>query len=166
MHPLLEQFTKTAHQALANSPGPAGRQQVCEALSELLRNESFIKEYVDGFTEERNKVYEDPELGFCVLVHHYAGAKSSSPHDHAHSWAIYGQARGETLMTDYSLVSPPSGDQPGQVKPIKSYSLKPGDVHLYNEGVLHAPERVDSTRLIRIEGVDMKTVKRASFEVI
>ena len=51
MHPLLEQFTKTAHQALMNSPGPAGRQQVCDALSELLRNETFIKEYVDGFTE-------------------------------------------------------------------------------------------------------------------
>ncbi|MGA1336579.1 MAG: ATP-binding cassette domain-containing protein, partial [Burkholderiaceae bacterium] len=54
----------------------------------------------------------------------------------------------------------------GKVKPTKSYSLRPGDVHLYNEGVLHAPERVDSTRLIRIEGVDMKTVKRSAFEVV
>ncbi len=166
MHPLLESFAATAHQALKTHPGPKGREQVCEALSALLKNEAFLKDYVDQFTEERNKVYEDAELGFCVLVHHYAGAKSSSPHDHAHSWAIYGQARGETLMTDYSLVSPPTGDQPGKVRPTKSYSLKPGDVHLYNEGVLHAPERVDSTRLIRIEGVDMKTVKRAAFEVV
>jgi hypothetical protein len=166
MHPLLESFAATAHQALKSNPGPKGREQVCEALSVLLKDEAFLRDCVDQFTEERNKVFEDPELGFCVLVHHYAGAKSSSPHDHAHSWAIYGQARGETLMTDYSLVSPPAGDQPGKVKPTKSYSLKPGDVHLYNEGVLHAPERVDSTRLIRIEGVDMKTVKRAAFEVV
>ena len=40
-------------------------------------------------------LYEDAEFGFCILAHDYTDAKTSDPHDHAHSWAIYGQARGE-----------------------------------------------------------------------
>ena len=40
-----------------------------------------------------------------------------------------------------------------------------GDVHLYNEGVLHSPRREGDTRLIRVEGVSMAGVKRDKYEV-
>ena len=42
---------------------------------------------------------------------------------------------------------------------------RPGDVHLYNEGVLHSPRREGDTRLIRVEGVSMAGVKRDKYEV-
>jgi hypothetical protein len=166
MHPLLSEFAQSARNALLKDPGPIGRSEVCVALSSLLRNEEFLREVVDANPDERFKAYEDADLGFCVLVHYYAGAKSSPPHDHAHSWAIYGQARGTTYMTDYALVEKPNSANPGKVKPTRSYHLSPGDVYLYNEGDLHSPKRKDSTRLIRIEGVDMKTVSRSAFEVV
>jgi hypothetical protein len=70
-------------------------------------------------------LYEDPELGFCVLAHSYKGAKDSPPHDHGPSWAIYGQAAGETEMTDYALVAKPADGKPGQARPVRTYKLLP-----------------------------------------
>ena len=46
----------------------------------------------------------------------------------------------------------------------RTYKLTPGVAHVYNEGDLHSPKRVDSTMLIRIEGVNMEKVKRLKFE--
>ena len=86
-------------------------------------------------------LYEDPELGFCILAHQYKGAKNSPPHDHGPSWAIYGQAKGETEMTDYALVSAASPEKPGKAKALRTYKLTPGSAYLYNEGDLHSPRR-------------------------
>jgi hypothetical protein len=95
---------------------------------------------------ERKVVYEDPQLGFCILAHRYTGAKDSPPHDHGPSWAIYGQADGETVMTDWELLAAATPEQPGKVKKIRDYALTPGVAHVYNEGDLHAPSRAGPTR--------------------
>ena len=71
-------------------------------------------------------LYEDPQLGFCVLAHSYKGPKNSPPHDHGPSWAIYGQAKGETEMTDYELVAPAAEGKPGKARPVRTYKLTPG----------------------------------------
>jgi hypothetical protein len=52
------------------------------------------------------------------------------------------------------------------VRKTRTYKLTPGVAHVYNEGDLHSPTRVDSTRLIRIEGVNMEKVKRYKFEAV
>ncbi len=41
-----------------------------------------------------------------------------------------------------------------------TYVMKPGDAKLYPVGAVHAPYRSGPTKLIRIEGVDTKMVKR------
>ena len=115
-------------------------------------------------TGERDLLYQDPDLGFCILAHVYGDAKTSSPHDHGPSWAIYAQARGQTEMTDFELVSAASPDTPGTVRATQSYQLRPGDAHVYNEGDLHAPRRDGPTALLRIEGTDMSKVKRLRYE--
>jgi hypothetical protein len=114
---------------------------------------------------ERKLLYEDPDLHFCILAHVYKGAKSSSPHDHGPSWAIYGQAVGVTEMTDWRFVEKPANGQPGKVAKIRTYKMTPGVAHLYGEGVLHSPRRETDTRLIRIEGIDLTKVKRDKFEI-
>jgi len=48
----------------------------------------------------------------------------------------------------------------------RTYKLVPGSAHVYNEGDLHSPKRVDSTMLIRIEGRNMEKVKRFKFETV
>jgi hypothetical protein len=162
----LEQFARYCHDLLKAQPGPVGRQQVAELLKEVLIDPQFVEANLGPNIGEREVVYEDPELGFCIVAHNYQGAKSSTPHDHAHSWAIYGQARGETEMRDYALIEAAAGDKPGKVRQTKTYTLTPGVAHVYNEGDLHAPERMASTSLIRIEGTNMSKVKRAAYEVV
>lgn len=162
----LEQFASQCHDLLKAQPGPAGRQRVADLLKEVLVDKQFVDENLGANVGEREVIYEDPELGFCIVAHNYQGAKSSTPHDHAHSWAIYGQARGETEMRDYALIEAAVGDQPGKVRQTKTYKLTPGVAHVYNEGDLHAPERTASTSLIRIEGTNMSKVKRAAYQIV
>ena len=103
---------------------------------------------------------------FRSIAHNYEGPKTSDPHDHGPSWAIYGQARGETAMNDWSLLEAASEQKPGKVKHVRTYKLTPGVAHLYNEGDLHSPTRDASTKLIRIEGMDMTTVKRFKYVAV
>ena len=44
--------------------------------------------------------------------------------------------------------------------------MKPGDANLYDTGVLHSPRREGSTRLLRIEGMNMDRVKRLPYEAV
>jgi len=161
----LEQFATECRQALKKEPGPEGRKKVCAIVQNVLKDGAFVTKHVgDDDVPERKILYEDPELGFCILAHHYKGAKESNRHDHAHSWAIYGQAMGETEMTDWDLVEKATVDKPGKVRRRRVYTLKPGMAYVYNEGDLHSPRREGSTRLIRIEGTNMDKVKRLAYE--
>jgi len=162
----LEQFAAECRTILTSEPGPSGRRKICMRLEELLRDPQFVSTNVNETTSERHVLYEDAELGFCVLAHSYKGAKDSPPHDHGPSWAIYGQAVGETEMTDYALVASPAEGKPGKARPVRTYRLAPGVAYLYNEGDLHSPRRRGPTRLIRIEGQNMDRVKRARFETV
>ena len=162
----LEQFAASCHDILKAEPGPAGRRKVSALLQEVLKDEKFVSAHIGNGVPERKILYEDPELSFCILAHNYQGAKESTPHDHGPSWAIYGQAAGETEMSDYELLAPARPDKPGKVRKLRTYKLTPGVAHVYNEGDLHSPKRVASTRLIRIEGVNMEKVKRLKYEAV
>ena len=162
----LEQFSSKCHDILKAEPGPAGRDKVRALLETALKDQAFVAKNLDDTTPERKILYEDPELRFCILAHHYQGAKVSPPHDHGPSWAIYGQARGETQMSDYQLLEAATTEKPGKVRKLKTYKLTPGIAHVYNEGDLHSPTRNGPTRLIRIEGVNMEKVKRLKFEAV
>jgi predicted metal-dependent enzyme (double-stranded beta helix superfamily) len=162
----LEQFAAACHDILKADPGPTGRQKICALLQELLKDDDFIAAHLGDNVPERKILYEDPELGFCILAHVYQGARETAPHDHGPSWAIYGQAHGETEMTDWALVEPATVDKPGKVRQVKTYTLKPGMAYAYHEGQLHSPRRAGATRLIRIEGLNMDKVRRLAYEPV
>ena len=115
---------------------------------------------------ERKILYEDPEFRFCILAHVYHGAKESAPHDHGPTWAIYGQAMGETVMSDWEMLEPASEGQVGKVRLRRNYTLTPGMAYVYNEGDLHSPRRDGPTRLIRIEGRDVTKIRRYAYEQV
>jgi hypothetical protein len=161
----LEKFAADCHAALAASPGTAGREQVRQLVEQVLADPKFVADYIPEGTAERHVLYEDPELGFAILAHGYVGAKGSKPHDHGPSWAIYGQAAGETIMTDWECLARPTDGAPGKAAHVRDYIMKPGDAYLYDVGVLHSPERKSDTRLLRIEGMNMAKVKRFPYEV-
>ena len=162
----LEKFAKEVHDALKAEPGPSGRKKAVDIVQNVLKDDAFVAKHVGDDVPERKILYEDPELGFCILAHNYASPKDSPPHDHGPSWAIYGQARGETHMTDYERVAEPEEGKPGKAKARRTYKLVPGIAHLYNERDLHSPRRDGPTQLIRIEGTNMDRVKRAKFEKV
>src|SRR5688500_730957 len=162
----LEQLAAECRQILQSHPGPDGRRKVADAIQAALRDDAFVARHLGDDVPERKILYEDPTLGFCILAHNYQGAKESGPHDHGPSWAIYGQARGETAMSDWTLVEPASPEKPGKVTKKREYKLTPGVAHVYNEGDLHSPSRAGPTRLIRIEGTNMEKVKRLKFEAV
>jgi predicted metal-dependent enzyme (double-stranded beta helix superfamily) len=162
----LEGFAAACHDLLKTTPGPKGREQVRDLVREVLQDREFVEKTITADMPERKVIYQDPELGFCILAHVYHNAKTSPPHDHGPSWAIYGQAAGETHMSDYDLVEAPAPGKPGKARETRSYSLTPGSAHLYNEGDLHSPRRDGPTRLLRLEGLDMSTIKRDKFEAV
>jgi hypothetical protein len=160
----LEKFSADCRRLLTQHPGVEGRKKVCALVQEVCKDEGFIAEHLGDGVPERKVLYEDKELGFCILAHVYQGAKESKPHDHGPSWAIYGQARGETLMNDWALLEKASEAKPGKVRHVRAYKLTPGMAYLYNEGDLHSPKREGTTRLIRIEGQNMDRVRRLAYE--
>lgn len=159
----LQSFAASCHEILESDDNPAGRREVATLLAELLQDPAFVAAQFEAASPERKVLYEDAQLGFCILAHDYRGAKDSGPHDHGPSWAIYGQAAGETAMSDYALVEPAAAGKPAKVRKTRRYKLMPGAVHVYNEGDLHSPSRAGPTRLIRIEGTNMERVERAKY---
>ena len=162
----LEKFAADCHAAIKNNPGTPGRERVLGLVKQALADPEFVTAYIPEGTPERHVLYEDAEFGFTILAHGYTGAKGSKPHDHGPSWAIYGQAGGETIMTAWDLVARPTEETPGKATYNHDYVMKPGDAYLYDIGVLHSPERKASTRLLRIEGLNMAKIKRLPYEAV
>lgn len=162
----LEQLARECRRALQTSPGREGREKIRALVEEALKDREFIAAHLHDGVPERKVIYEDPDFGFCILAHVYQGAKESPPHDHGPSWAIYGQAAGETEMSDWELLEPPRDGKPGKVRRVRTYTLKPGMAKVYHEGDLHSPRRYGPTRLLRIEGTNMERVRRHAYEPV
>lgn len=162
----LSSFAASVREILDTNDNPAGRERVAALLCDALKDRRFVESLFDAASPERRIVYEDPQLGFCILAHRYTDARDGGPHDHGPSWAIYGQADGETRMTDWEPADAAAPGGRAKVKKIREYTLTPGVVHLYNEGAIHAPSRFGPSRLVRIEGVNLERVRRGSYEPV
>ena len=162
----LEQLAADIRAALTAAPGPVGREQARRHVERACADQGFVAAHFGpGNSADRKILYEDPDLKFCICAHVYKGARGSSPHDHGPSWAIYGQAKGVTEMTDWRCLERPRDGRPGTVEKVRVYALKPGIAHLYNEGDLHSPRRDDDTCLIRIEGQDLSKIRRDTYKI-
>ena len=159
----LDSFAQACSAAVSADAGPGGRQKMCELVREVLGDPGFVAANIQADGPERKILFEDPVHKFAILAHSYHGAKDSPPHDHGPTWAIYGQATGETIMTDWEKVAAPSADVPGRVRKVRDYALTPGMAHVYEPGVLHSPRRNGATTLLRIEGFDLSSYTRDKY---
>ncbi|MBM4262193.1 MAG: hypothetical protein FJ145_12280 [Deltaproteobacteria bacterium] len=162
----LESFSAECHRILEQDGGRTGREKVRDLVRQALKDEQFIKTYINDNTPDRNVIYEDAELGFCVCAHVNREAKEANPHDHGPSWAIYGQAFGETVMSDWEVLEQAAEGKPGRVKRGNVYTLKPGMAHIYHEGDVHSSRRDQPTGLLRIEGKNTAKLKRYPYKAI
>jgi hypothetical protein len=150
--------------ALAGGADRTAKEKVCAHVARALKDPAFIathlKDRAPG-ADPREVLYEDPELGFCICGHVYAGTANGTPHDHGPSWAVYGQAEGVTEMTDWRIVRQGSGAEPTLVERGETYLMRPGDAHLYDVGDVHSPKREAPVKLVRIEGQNLERVRRS-----
>ena len=165
----LDELVQDIKEIINTEKMPYGADKICYFVSKALMDQNFI---IDNLPDRANGelprqiLYEDKETGFCVCGHVYDNEAIGSPHDHGSSWAIYGQASGETEMTDWEIVEKNNSDGVVNVKPKKTYIMKAGDVHFYDVGHVHSPVRKHPVRLLRIEGANLDNIKRSNIKVI
>ena len=148
---------------------PNGSDQICYFVAKALMDKNFAPDNLPNREKgehPRKVLYEDDESGFCICGHVYDTEAIGLPHDHGSSWAVYGQAEGETEMTDWDIVKDNKDSEIIHVKAGNTYIMKPGDVHFYGVGHVHSPVRRDPVRLLRIEGVNLDNIKRSNIKAI
>ena len=106
----LEQFCADNHAVLTSGvPLAQALPQIAEKLAMLLRNPQFVAEtFNDDTPVGKRELHHDPDTDVYVLAHVQQGAKKGSPHSHGASWAVYGNARAFTDMTEWRRTNPES----------------------------------------------------------
>ena len=163
----LDQFADEIRAALKADQGKAGKEAICRLVSRYLLDKDFVATHLKSRAaggNPREVLYEDPKLGFCICGHVYDNKANGAPHDHGSSWAIYGQARGVTEMTDWRIVEKGSGEKPTLVEAKRTYVMNPGDVQFYDVGDVHSPKREAPVKLIRIEGSNLDHIERSNIK--
>ena len=161
----LDAFASDIRAALKADPSMEGKQKVASLVSRALLDKAFVTEHLKDRApgeHPREVLYEDDDMGFCICGHVYDGEAIGEPHDHGSSWAIYGQAVGQTEMTDWKIVERGAGDKPHLVEAVRTYAMNPGDAKVYDVGDVHSPNRTKPVKLIRIEGANLDHVKRSN----
>jgi hypothetical protein len=89
----------------------------------------------------------------------------SPPHDHGHSWAIYGQATHYTDMTEWEREDDGANPERARLKPVKKYRLMPGQAGIYQEGRIHSIDYPDNARFVRVTGTNLDMIERVRFDL-
>jgi hypothetical protein len=159
----LDQFCADSRETLKSKPLADALPQIADRLSRLLSNPGFVTEtFNDSMGPSKRELYHDPELDFYVLAHVQEGGKAGKPHSHGTSWAIYGNAKNLTEMTEWRRVNPQSDDHAELVATGK-YSLGPAQTHAYGPGTIHSTAHPKPAWVIRVTGCDMDRMPRYSF---
>jgi predicted metal-dependent enzyme (double-stranded beta helix superfamily) len=161
----LDEFISDCRTILSREPGPQGREEVRVRLERLLQNPDFIREHCGEDTPRGlHLLYEDTDLGFQILAHINDKARTSPPHDHGESWAIYGQATHYTDMTEWEREDD-ADPVHATLKPVKQYRLTPGHAGIYQDGKIHSIDYPDNARFVRVTGTNLDRIKRVRFDL-
>ena len=162
----LDQFIADCRSALKRDPGPAGREQVRVKLEELLRNPEFVERHCgEDVPRGLTVLYEDPELKFQILSHVNDKARTSPPHDHGESWAIYGQAKLWTDMIEWKREDDGSDPKHAKLSAEKKYRLNPGEAGIYQDGKIHSIDYPDKSRFVRVTGTNLDQITRIRIDL-
>ena len=142
---------------------PNALPQISDRLGRLLANPDFVAEaFSDEMPAGRRVLHHDGETDFYVLAHVQEGNKVGKPHSHGASWAVYGNARALTEMTEWRRTNPES--EPNAVLQAASkYRLGPGDTKAYGPGVIHSTAHPEKAWVIRVTGTDLDVLPRYHF---
>jgi hypothetical protein len=160
----LEQFCAESHAMLKwNGRIEASLLQIADRLKQLLANPDFVAATFDEDMPPGKRVlHHDADTGMYVMAHVQEAGKGGSPHSHGTSWAIYGNAKGVTEMTEWHRVNPESEDH-AVLEVFDKYAVGPGQTGAYGPHVIHSTAHPAKAWVIRITGADLDTVPRFHF---
>ncbi len=166
MSTTLESFCEDARAALKRDPGAGGREEIRRLLEKLLKDDVFLAEKCGPNAEPGIRtVHRDQETGFNVLVHIYAKGKTSPPHDHGKSWAVYGQAVGWTDMTLWRRNDDGSNEGHADLVEERTFRLEPGMAGRFDPGVIHSIHFEDGAKFVRVTGTDLDTIPTRRYDL-
>jgi hypothetical protein len=159
----LDDFCTETRALLKAGALPNALAQISDRLGRLLANPAFVAAtFSDDMPPGRRVLHHDPETDFYVLAHVQEGNKVGKPHSHGASWAVYGNARAFTEMTEWRRTNPES--EPNAVLQAASkYRLGPGDTKAYGPGVIHSTAHPEKAWVIRVTGTDLDALPRYHF---
>ena len=105
----LDAFSADLHRIL-KTQGLAGLPEIAEKLKGLLVDPGFVAATCAAAPVPQRELYHDADSDAYVLAHVQEAGKSGRPHSHGASWAVYGNVRGTTEMTEWRRVNPESED--------------------------------------------------------
>ena len=159
----LDQFCTETRGLLKTEPLSNALGHIADGLGRLLSNPGFVAEtFSDDMPPGRRILHHDPETDFYVLAHVQEGNKTGKPHSHGSSWAIYGNAREYTEMTEWRRTNPES-EQHAVLQPVSNYRLGPGETKAYGPGVIHSTAHPKKAWVIRVTGTDLDVLPRYHF---
>lgn len=160
-----EQFCAD-NRAAYDTSGTADLENIRQNLERLLQeNKPFVDEHCGpdadiGVVE----LYQDPEKGFLVYAHGYPKGATSPPHDHGASWAIYGQAKEVTEMTEWNRLDDKSKADHAEIEFSKKYRLEPGRAGKFGPHEIHQIHFEAGARFVRVTGADLFSEETLSYQ--
>jgi hypothetical protein len=159
----LDEFCAESRAILKTEPLEGALAQIAQRLGRLLSNPAFVgATFSDDMPPGRRVLHHDTETDFYVIAHVQAGNKVGKPHSHGSSWAIYGNAREYTEMTEWRRVNPASEDH-AVLEASRKYRLGPGETKAYGPGVIHSTAHPRTAWVIRVTGTDLDHLPRYHF---
>ena len=158
----LEQFSSDVT-AILKRRAIDGLDDIALKLQQLLHNPDFVsRTFTDETPFGKRELFHDPETNVYVLAHVQKPGKRGNPHSHGDSWAIYGNARGLTQMTNWRRVNAET-EEHAVLEPADSYTLGPGQARAYGPHVIHSTQHPEKAWVIRVTGCDLDVIPRYRF---
>jgi hypothetical protein len=162
----LENFCQDARASLSVGNNAKGRDEVRRHLEKLLVDRQFVEAYLGEDQEAGMKtVYQDSDHDFVVLTYRMAEPRTSPPHDHGNSWAIYGQVDEYTDIKEFDRTDGGEGVGTAALSESRDYRLNPGNAGLYDVGVIHSIDYPAGSRFVRVTGKDLDYEPRIRYDM-
>ena len=160
----LDQFCADCRSILqSGQPLPQALAQISQGLARLLANPAFVAAtFTDAMPPGKRVLHHDAETDMYVLAHVQQAAQQGKPHSHGASWAVYGNARGDTDMIEWRRVNAESEDN-AVLEPSDRYRIGPGDTRAYGPGIIHSTAHPKTAWVIRVTGTDLDAIPRFRF---
>lgn len=159
-----EQFCADCRAVVQAAPRiESGLPRIADQLARLLANRSFVATtFADNPPPGKRVLHHDAQTDVYVMAHVQRAGKGGSPHSHGASWAVYGNARGQTDMREWRRTNP-EGDDHAVLECVDNYSIGPGQSRAYGPGVIHSTAHPHPAWVIRVTGTDLDVIPRYRF---